>query len=435
MSTPIEDVTIPVLLCIDVEPDEREVDPGSPVDWAGFERTIELIDRLRPRMEAATGRSVHVSWFVRMDPQITHVYGSAGWVADRYCRVFDALVAGGDELGLHVHPWQWDRATSAWMQNFADQSWVSHCVESAFAAFEQAFGGPCRAFRFGDRWMNDATIALIDDLGATCDLTVEPGRMGTETPEAYIGTFPDYSDVPRCPYRPSMQDFRSPVPEPVLDLSIIPMSCAPTAWASTKRLTQTSDARSSFVVETAADYEGSHDVASMEEIAGWVWDRNHPGRVVDVEIMCDGGLLATVGATARRQDLADAAKGDGRHAFRLATPSQLKDGRRRLISARVAGTGSFLNGSPLALEGTVGPDSDYLTICLDHPPLIFELLVDRSLVEPNTTYLNLKVRSDFGNDEQRSANFVRNVEHLLAHPLAPQFDFTTPTEFLARVSS
>ena len=90
-----------------------------------------------------------------MDPQITHVYGHPAWVADRYRREFDELVANGDELGLHLHPWQWDRERSAWLQNFADQSWVSHCVVTAFAAFEQAFGSSCRAFRFGDGWMND----------------------------------------------------------------------------------------------------------------------------------------------------------------------------------------------------------------------------------------------------------------------------------------
>lgn len=100
-----------------------------------------------------------------MDPQITHVYGHPAWVADRYRREFDELVANGDELGLHLHPWQWDRERSAWLQNFADQSWVSHCVVTAFAAFEQAFGSSCRAFRFGDGWMNDDTMSLLRSLG------------------------------------------------------------------------------------------------------------------------------------------------------------------------------------------------------------------------------------------------------------------------------
>ena len=36
----------------------------------------------------------------------------------------------------------------------------------------------------------------------------------------------------------------------------------------------------------------------------------------------------------------------------------------------------------------------------------------------------------FGRDPKRIANFCNNLEQLLAHPLAPCLDFTTPTEFL-----
>ncbi len=423
------ETTIPVLLCVDVEPDEREVDPDSQADWVGFECAVELINVLRPQLEAVTGRRAHASWFLRMDPQITHVYGRPGWVADRYRRVFDALVANGDELGLHLHPWQWDRERSAWFQNFADQSWVSHCVVSAFAAFEQAFGHSCRASRFGDRWMNDETMSLLRSLGVTCETTVEPGQTGTETPDVYTGTFPDYSDVPRHPYWPSRQDFRSPSPEPTRDMLVVPVSSAPAAWASTPSLGDCSGTRRNLVVVSDADYEGSHDAASLVEVAGWVWDRNNPGRVLDVEILCDGDLLATVGATRHRPDLADAAKGDGQHAFRLATPSCLKDGRPHVGSVRVAGTDLNLHGTPRTLEGTADRDSDYVTLALDHHPFTFGLLVDRLLARPSTEHLILKVRSDFGRDPQRISNFRVNMEQLLTHPLAPCLNFTTPSDF------
>jgi len=424
VQAPNEDPTIPILLCIDVEPDPRLVDPNSQDDWVGFECAVELVDVLRPQLERATGRPARMSWFLRMDPQITHVYGSAGWAADRYRPQFDALIARGDEMGIHLHPWQWDRERAVWLQDFADQSWVTHCVESAFAAFEVAFGTTCRAFRFGDRWMNDESMALIERLGATSDSTIEPGRVGTETPDEYRGTFPDYSSVPRHPYRPSRQDFRSPGPRPLLDLFVIPVNSAPATWASTPPV------GAAAVRVPNADYEGSLDATSVVEIAGWVWDRNHPQHSVDVEIVCDGELLATVGATRHREDLSDADKGDGKHAFRLATPIHLKDGSPHRICARVAGTNLELNASPRVLEGTAEPDTDTVTIYLDQHPLTFDLLVDRLLDEPTTSLLTLKVRSDFGIDVKRSSNVRINIEHLICHALAKRFEFMTVSEFV-----
>jgi hypothetical protein len=411
-------------LCIDVEPDERAVDPDAKLDWVGFEGAFKLIGSLRAHMEAATGRTARLSWFLRLDPQITHVYGDPGWAAKRYREQFGRLRGLGDELGIHLHPWLWDRERSAWMQDFADQSWVAHCVETAFAAYERAFGTTCRAFRFGDRWMNNETMALIDRLGATSDSTIEPGRVGTETPDEYIGTFLDYCDVPRRPYRPSRLDFRSPTPEPLLDVVVMPVTSAPAAWASTPPLGATS------ILATAADYEGRLDATTPSEIAGWVWDRNDPERMFDVEIMCDGALLASVGATRHREDLSEAGKGDGNHAFRLATPSRLRDGRPHSISARVAGTSFELSGTPRILKEVPDRDSETVTLYLDHHPFTFGLLIDRLLAEPDTSLLTLKVRSDFGREVKRTSNVRCNIEHLLGHSLAPRLDFMTLSEFV-----
>ena len=68
---------IPVVICLDVEPDERVFDPLSRPDWQGFERTWEYFSNFRPHLEHATGSPAHFSWFFRMDPQVEYVYGSA----------------------------------------------------------------------------------------------------------------------------------------------------------------------------------------------------------------------------------------------------------------------------------------------------------------------------------------------------------------------
>ena len=280
--------------------------------------------------------------------------------------------------------------------------------------------------------MNDETMALIDRLGATSDSTAEPGHAGTETPDDYVGTFPDYRDMPSFPYRPSRQDFRAETPAPLLNVLVIPVQTVPAEWATTPPVGGETSAQR-FAGEP--DYERSLDAASVVEIAGGVWDRNDPTRVLDVAIRCEGVLLATVGASGHREDLVDAAKGDGGHAFRLATPRHLKDGHPHRISAHVVGSDFSLNGSPAILEGVADPETGFVTLYLDHHHMVFGPLVDRLLADPTTTLLTLKVRSDFGSHSQRSVNVRSNIEHLLAHSLAGHLEFMTTSEFVQRVAS
>ena len=89
-------------------------------------------------------------------------------------------------------------------------------------------------------------------------------------------------------------------------------------------------------------YEGSHDSASCKAISGWVWDRAHPDAVVKVEVYEGQRLLAALDASSLREDLIEAGKGDGRHAFVYKPPARLTDGRPHVITVKVAGTGITL---------------------------------------------------------------------------------------------
>lgn len=214
---------IPVILCIDIEPDPRDVRSSS--DWRGFEATFGYFQSLRSRLEAASGASVRYAWFLRMDPQVNTAYGSPDWAARRYARQFDALRLAGDELGLHPHAWRWADDRSSWIADHANQDWVDTCVRMSFDSYQRVFGVGCRAFRFGDHWMNDATLALVESLGADVDLTLEPGQRSTYSiSEPFTGSFPDYTDVPQRPYHPSTSDFRRPGRHDGRRLWIVPVS-------------------------------------------------------------------------------------------------------------------------------------------------------------------------------------------------------------------
>lgn len=233
---------IPVIVCIDVEPDERQLDGRSRKDWDGFERTLESFEGLRSKLERATRAPVTFSWFLRMDEQIKQTYGSYSWVVERYGRNIHELGVAGDELGLHTHSWRWNGPGGKWIADYADQSWICHCLDQTFNTFEQAFGRRCVSFRFGDGWMNNETMTHLESLGVKFDLTVEPciKTMPAESRVA-VGSFPDYARALTYPYKPSRVDFRKPTRSD-RDLWEIPITTGqvPGRFPTLKRILRTS---------------------------------------------------------------------------------------------------------------------------------------------------------------------------------------------------
>jgi hypothetical protein len=202
---------IPIILCIDVEPLDREIDRFLAKDWDGVEETFRFLSDVRLALAAATGAPVKFSWFFRMDPQIADTYGDPSWVVRRYGKIIEQLEGAEDELGLHTHAWRWDERFKRWVVDHADQEWVERCLRMSFEAYRRAFGRSCDSFRFGDHWMNNATIDLLESLGVRFDLTVEPGMKPAPAlvlNELHTGSLPDYTVAPRRAYRPAREDFR-----------------------------------------------------------------------------------------------------------------------------------------------------------------------------------------------------------------------------------
>ena len=72
---------LPVVVCLDMEPDLRVVEPAMGGPWAGFEELLPRIDALRLRLARLTRAPAFFSWFLRMDPQVAETWGSPGWAA------------------------------------------------------------------------------------------------------------------------------------------------------------------------------------------------------------------------------------------------------------------------------------------------------------------------------------------------------------------
>ena len=217
---------IPVIVCIDVEPDQVQIDINLCAPWRGFVETHKFFSKLRPQLELATNSPVRFSWFLRMDPQVEHGYRSATWVAEQHADILADLQTKEDELGLHVHAARWDEVSVGWIGDYRDQQWVTRCVTMSFAAFQAALRRPCRSVSLGDRWSNNETVALLESLGAEYDLGIEPGGKpsGSELGYRFTGVWPDYGEVPTRPYQPSCVNYRREQPGPARNIWIIPLS-------------------------------------------------------------------------------------------------------------------------------------------------------------------------------------------------------------------
>jgi len=433
---------------MDVEPDDRLINPSVPKDWIGFESTFEIFAKLRPRIEAATGSPVHFSWFFRMDPQIAITYGSASWAVVRYESLIREIKRAGDAIGLHAHSWRLNQIRDKWIVDFADQDWINHCLSMGFEAFRQSLNEGCLYFRFGDHWMNNATSRLIEKLGARFDLTLEPGQTGGHVAEPFTGDFLDYSQVPRHPYISSRTDFRKPGSYP-RKLWTIPLSAGPEDWAPMSSNEAESKPRSLISADqtgfalsqssgskphpSAGSCEGYLDRADCEFISGWAYDKNRPEMRIEVEISEGDHPLTTAIAATFRQDLLDAGKGDGRHSFNVPVPTWLKNGRPHSINVRAAGTHFYLSNSPRELTCYETNSSKYLTLDLAFNPWSMCRIVDTLLTGSHRPYLAIVGRSDIPTHPDRLSNMDQTIDYLLGHPLIGQMVFETPAEMIRRI--
>jgi hypothetical protein len=220
---------MPVVVCLDLEPDGRVLEPGAAGPWEGFEELRPRVDALRARLASLTRAPASFSWFLRMDPQVAETWGSPGWVAEHYASALADLEAHGDELGLHTHTWRWDASSVTWVRDH-DPAWEQHCLELGLKTFEAAFGRPCAAHRGGDRILTGEMLRRLGAGRVAVDLTVEPDmppQGPLEPDEVVTGLSPDYRGVPLNPYRSTPKGFPAADAASRADPLLIPLTSAP----------------------------------------------------------------------------------------------------------------------------------------------------------------------------------------------------------------
>jgi hypothetical protein len=192
---------IPVVLCIDAEPDGLGHDPADG-PWTGFRAMHRWLGGLRGRIEDVTGRPPAFAWFLRMDPQVAELGGTARYPLDAHPDVRAEILDRNEPLGLHVHGWR-RGADGSWVDDFGDQPWLAECIDSSYAAFAEAFGVPCRLSRMGARFLDARTATHLAAKGTVVDLSLEPANDGVPSGRrpTVAGELPDCRRTPRAPHR------------------------------------------------------------------------------------------------------------------------------------------------------------------------------------------------------------------------------------------
>jgi glucose/arabinose dehydrogenase len=99
-----------------------------------------------------------------------------------------------------------------------------------------------------------------------------------------------------------------------------------------------------------ANYQGFHDGAGCNTIAGWGWDANDPNNPINVDIYDGASLIATVPAIQYRPDLLAEGIGNGFHGFSFTVPASLKDGMSHSVRVRFPGTTTDLGNTPRTIS-------------------------------------------------------------------------------------
>jgi hypothetical protein len=201
---------VPILFCIDAEPDEFKPRVDDRSAWNHVEACLSRLEAYRERLTEATARPAAFTWAVRADPQLETIYGDSAWGLRHYRTEWLRLAGAGDDVALHPHPQRWCETRGRWYGGQEDAEWAEHVLRTAHTDYSETLGCLPQTLRFGNRHMTTALARTAVALGFRHDLTLEPGYAGRTSGHpnyAIAGPCPNYLDAPREPYQPSRHDF------------------------------------------------------------------------------------------------------------------------------------------------------------------------------------------------------------------------------------
>jgi hypothetical protein len=205
-------MTLCVAVTVDADNDDFSIaDQRDRMSWRGLDLIPDIAAAVHEVGWPAT-------WFVRGDPQLQEVYGSAGYLLESFEPSWRKLADHGDEIGWHPHITRL-RHDGLW-ESERDDGLYSDALRKAHAEL-RAHGYQFKSARMGEAIGSNLILKTLVDLGLRVDSSAIPGRSRNDTSRRF-----DWSPTPNKPYRPSTADYRVPG-QPCLPILEVPMTTIP----------------------------------------------------------------------------------------------------------------------------------------------------------------------------------------------------------------
>jgi hypothetical protein len=192
------------------------------LSWRGLSEGIPRAKEMLRDIKDVNGGPPAITWLIRADEQIRHIYGNYNWVLSEFRQTLSDLETSGDEIGWHPHLYKFDPRYKIWFQELNDTAWQCDMLETAFNSFDRIFPGRPVSVRTGWVYHNNETMKKLDELGVKVDFSAVPGLKTLSKNNAkYPYNIYDWYITPKRPYHPSETDYRRAIKEGESELSIL----------------------------------------------------------------------------------------------------------------------------------------------------------------------------------------------------------------------
>jgi len=173
-------------------------------DWTKFWDTLIKIFRKN---------RVPITWLLRVDDAPIK-----DLMLKRFeTRIFD-LKSEGDEIGIHIHTWEWDSKSHIWRQT-KDHNKEYEIVKRSIKHFRRSLGFPPLSSRMGWNAMSNEIMRALEEEGILVDATCETGY---KCDGMYGGrdNVVDWSKAGEDLYHPNRNDYQLPGRMKLLEVPI-----------------------------------------------------------------------------------------------------------------------------------------------------------------------------------------------------------------------